>query len=373
MEDRQRLLIEKYLAGTCSEEERRMVDEWMDNWAQRNGPDVIKENDSARIAQLLLNRINGEIAGRERAMRRKIQLRRYAVAASIVFALLLSTVLWLDKKGEVQGDPISYTTVEPGSKSAVLLYSGGKEIDLSSLAEEMSLNNGMKIRSDGSLASLENLENANQRVSELNEVRIPKGGQYQLKLMDGTKVYLNSASRLIFPTRFDSDVRKVKLEGEAYFEVVHNDTPFIVELDGHAVQVLGTEFNVKAYDKKQSYTTLVKGKVMMKLDNGGSQELKPGQQAMTDDKIVLREVDVKHFTSWKEGYFSFDFMNIKEIMNEISRWYDIEYEIRPGVDIKEEIGGTFSRDKSLGELLNYVEKLMDIKITKNGNKVTLTK
>lgn len=371
MKNRQRLLIEKYLAGTCSEEEQQIVEEWMDKWAQSNGPDVITDNDKIKIEQLLLQRINMRIADREIAMRRKIQFRRYAVAASIVFTLLFTTILWLSREPIQEG--AQYTAVQPGSKSAVLLYSGGKEIDLARLEEEMSLNNGMKIRSDGSLASLENLGNADQRGSELNEVRIPKGGQYQLKLMDGTKVYLNSASRLIFPTRFDSDVRKVKLEGEAYFEVTHNDTPFIVELDGHSVQVLGTEFNVKAYDKGQSYTTLVKGKVAMKLDNGSSRALTPGQQAMIHDKIVLREVDVRHFTSWKDGYFSFDFMNVKEIMNEISRWYDIEYEIGPGVDTTEELGGTFSRDKSLAELLNYLEKLMGIKIMKNGNKVILTK
>jgi ferric-dicitrate binding protein FerR (iron transport regulator) len=208
-----------------------------------------------------------------------------------------------------------------------------------------------------------------------NKLFIPRGGQYQLILPDGTKVWLNSETTLTYPTQFSGNERKVKLIGEAYFEVAKNvERPFIVDSEGMDIKVLGTQFNVSSYKgASEISTTLIEGAVEV-IQEKGNIKLVSGQQAYKkegQEGFEKRYVNVDNISSWKDGYFSFDYQTLEEVMANISRWYNIEYDIIGQPKKQERLGGTFSRSKNLNELLIYLEKLVDVKITKTERSVTL--
>jgi len=150
-----------------------------------------------------------------------------------------------------------------------------------------------------------------------------------VELCDGTKVYLNSGTKLEFPSRFDGNVRSVSLKGEAYFEVARNERkPFVVEVDEMKVKVLGTAFNVKSYvDEPGIYTTLVQGSVAILRDGQPEKKIKPGEQAYYNKSVgtlSVSPVDVDEFTAWKDGLFCFKDIALEEILRIVSRWYDLE-------------------------------------------------
>lgn len=195
---------------------------------------------------------------------------------------------------------------------------------------------------------------------------VPRGGKFKIELSDGTKVWLNSESHLKYPTKFKKgDSRKVELlYGEAYFDVSpaskHKGADFRVYNNGQEVQVLGTEFNIKAYkDESETYTTLVEGKVTLNIKNK-KQALAPGQQAIYDfnkNVIVTKMIDIYNETSWKEGVFSFDNKPLQEIMKVLSRWYDVEFTFLKEDTQNEEFIGVLSKNQDIKEILSQIKHL----------------
>lgn len=161
-------------------------------------------------------------------------------------------------------------------------------------------------------------------------LNIPKGKAYQLVLEDGTEVYLNTGSKIVFPNHFANDRRVVEVTGEAYFKVTKDaNRPFIVKTASFSTQVLGTEFNIRAYPQEESSVTLVTGKVLVtSSENGDSQAtLSPGQNATSQGgQIIVKDVDIENYTAWKDGYFFFGEASLDDIMTEISRWYNVRVE-----------------------------------------------
>ena len=208
-----------------------------------------------------------------------------------------------------------------------------------------------------------------------NTISTPRGGQYQLILADGTKVWLNSSSSLRFPSNFTGDERKVTLTGEGYFEVAKNAAmPFKVEVAGkEEVKVLGTHFNINAYeDESNINTTLLEGKVeVTSFANKFSNILSPGQQAKlnTAGQIKINnQVDVEQVVAWKNGVFQFgDEMDIYSVMKQISRWYDLEVTYKGNVS--GDIGGSISRNVTVSKVLNMLEIASELKFEVNGRKV----
>lgn len=164
------------------------------------------------------------------------------------------------------------------------------------------------------------------------QIDVPRGGEFVVTLEDSTRVWLNSESRLIYPARFASDSRRVELEGEAYFEVSKNlEAPFIVESAGQRVKVYGTEFNIRAYPEDGIvYTTLSSGSISLTPTTGGGEVfISPGKQAMFDketSKAAIRNVDIERVTGWRHGRFVFEEQSLRQIMRDLSRWYDFRYE-----------------------------------------------
>ena len=192
---------------------------------------------------------------------------------------------------------------------------------------------------------------------------VPRGTTYRVQLPDGTNVWLNSATSLTYPSEFLGKERKVVLSGEAYFEVAKNQQkPFVIEANDNFIQVLGTHFNVSAYkDDEAVTTTLLEGSVKV-FNQHQTKFLTPGKQAIAKINqaiIDIKQVNTEEVMAWKNGYFVFVDADIKSIMKELARWYNIDVEYKGDIH-QQQIGGTFSKYKKLEELLEYLQTLGEV-------------
>ncbi len=279
----------------------------------------------------------------------------------------------------------------PGGNIATLTLADGRvirlnEMDTGSLADEA----GTRVmKSEDGLIFYEAIGGASEAGEAVyNTINTPKGGEYRIVLPDGTKVWLNAASSLRYPVSFTGDKREVELMGEAYFEVTkakmrragqYISTPFIVKTKTQSVEVLGTHFNINAYDDEgTAKTTLLEGSVKVSLTTSVHREtpyriLKPNEQAAVRSQgggIQVSGVDPAHAIAWKNGYFAFDNDNITEVMNTIARWYDIDVDYEGDISGKV-FGGTISRFESFEKLLETIGLTGTIQFKITGRRVTV--
>jgi len=248
----------------------------------------------------------------------------------------------------------------PGKNIASITLSDGRIIELSQDQKGVVLGEQLKYE-DGTL-----IQKMDDAVMTYATITTPKGGHYQITLSDGTKVWLNADSKLRYPTRFKSDSREVMLEGEAYFDVTTmanngKKIPFMVKTDHHNVEVLGTEFNLKAYpdDLINTQTTLVTGAVSI-LTADEKLALIPGEQGvMSNQGLSKRKVDTSLYTAWKDNKFVFEEMELHEAIKILGRWYDFDFIIDNSVK-PIHLYASINRNKSLKEVLNILES-SDIK------------
>ena len=218
--------------------------------------------------------------------------------------------------------------IKPGKSQAVLTLASGELVELNTKTEGAIIDKRGEIIARGNKNELVyDKENQAEEI-EFNKVTVPRGGEFQLTLSDGTKVWLNSETELKYPVSFSGHERKIFLKGEAFFKVTHNkNKPFIVVSDRQNVQVYGTSFNVKDYlDEEYVQTTLAEGSVkVFDKDSKLSRFIKPGEQAVLgNNNLTVREVDISQYVSWKDGEFIFHHERLEDIMKKISRWYDVE-------------------------------------------------
>lgn len=266
--------------------------------------------------------------------------------------------------------------IEAGTPRAVLLMEQGERIDLSLLAGDTILNKGdVRIRLDSSKSvTYERMAGTPAKI-EYNTIIVPRKGEYQLILADGSKVYLNSESRLRFPTRFEGKERRVYLEGEGYFEVAKDTTkPFIVEAKEVDVRVLGTSFNVSAYVAEQAIrTTLVSGKVRVgdRL-TGKGEVILPGQQAeWKDGTFTTKEVDTSIYTAWIDGKFYFEGATLEEITVQLERWYDIDFFFTSEKVKHFAFAGVINKEYTANQIFAIIEKTTRVRFNVNGRIVTV--
>jgi ferric-dicitrate binding protein FerR (iron transport regulator) len=253
----------------------------------------------------------------------------------------------------------------PGRDAATLTLADGRTIVLDSASGTISQQGGATvINLNGQVSYAKTGSRAEQPAVVYNTITTARGNQYQLILADGSKVWLNSASSLRFPTRFTGNSREVELEGEGYFEVAKNAAkPFHVKTITQDIEVLGTHFNVNAYkDEETVKTTLLEGRVKVVSDqwsvaSGKTAILQPGEQAVLGSNSLFtinHSPDLDKVMAWKNGWLDFDSCDIKTIMRQISRWYDVDirYEIKPG---NETYGGRISRNLNLSNILKMLE------------------
>ena len=303
-------------------------------------------------------------------------------AALFILPLGVALVLWQGMKNEPVGVHRQFSAVSrPGGERAILKLYDGKTVMLDSTMKSSLIAHeaNVRIEMDSNhllrYSSHDSIGMAN--VNKNNELIIPKGGEYQVMLADGTKVWLNSASRLIYPQSFMGKERRVVLSGEAFFDVAHDaERPFIVETSRMNVKVLGTRFNVNDYDDNEEVsTTLVNGSV--EIVSGGQQafRLVPGEQAYgKENELEKREVNVRLYTSWIDGKFLFNNTELEEIAKQISRWYDVEF-VFDDEEIKDyKFSGFIPRYESITNLFEILEKSANVSfVRKEYKKVIIIK
>ena len=301
-------------------------------------------------------------------------------AALFILPLGGALVLWQGMKNEPVGVHRQFSAVSrPGGERAILKLYDGKTVMLDSTMKssliaheanvriEMDSNHLLRYSSCDSIG----ITDANKN----NELIIPKGGEYQVMLADGTKVWLNSASRLIYPQSFMGKERRVVLSGEAFFDVAHDaERPFIVETSRMNVKVLGTRFNVNDYDDNEEVsTTLVNGSV--EIVSGGQQafRLVPGEQAYgKENELEKREVNVRLYTSWIDGKFLFNNTELEEIAKQISRWYDVEIFFSNESVKKVRFTGAIVKFKPLDDLVRMIESTSQVRFSVKGKTIVIS-
>ncbi|AXP82048.1 fec operon regulator FecR [Mariniflexile rhizosphaerae] len=287
---------------------------------------------------------------------------KYAAAASIVVLLSLSYLAINNiKQANTHPPVIVNTTIKAGTDKAILTLGDGSEVNLDTETPYQSKN----IHSNGKQITYKPKTDSGTAEITYNYLTIPRGGQFFVQLSDGTKVWLNSESRLKYPVTFtDGENRLVELlYGEAYFEVSpsteHKGSHFKVLTQGQEIEVLGTEFNLKAYrDEPNIYTTLVEGKVTVSTTNI-KKTLTPNQQLDFDpvnQRTTISRVNVYNVISWKKGIFSFKSMTLKEIAKVLSRWYDVEVKFDNPALKEVRFNGVLGKDQDLEGILKNIQK-----------------
>ncbi|MDO5968470.1 FecR family protein [Flavivirga aquimarina] len=287
----------------------------------------------------------------------------YGIAASIVLLISIGLVVFnkTNQGSHIEAPIVVNNNIETGKNKAILTLEDDSEVTLEkgiSYHTDHVTSNGEGVIYQPAGQAGNNKDASKGMV--YNTLTVPRGGQFYILLSDGTKVWLNSESKLKYPVSFNKgDTREVELiHGEAYFDVSpsteHEGAKFKVSHKGQEVEVLGTEFNVKAYkDEASIYTTLVEGKVAVS-SASAKETLMPNQQSnlsLKTNNISITEVDVYNEVSWKEGVFSFESMPLKDIMKVLSRWYDMDVTIENNVQKEERFIGTFNKSNSIEDIL----------------------
>ncbi|HVU55788.1 MAG TPA: FecR family protein [Puia sp.] len=372
-QERIHYLLKRYADNSASTEE---VEEMLTLLQTAGGEEALKdmvaeiwnEGDEAPLSEKDWDRmwsvVDQEMDVRSRPVR---MLRVWGrVAAALLLFVGAGAVYWkLAGREKKAAAPIAARGVrkdiKPGGNKAMLTLANGSTIVLDNAHDGVLAQQGgtnvLKLNA-GALAY--NTEGKDNEAVMYNTIATPNGGQYQVLLPDGSKVWLNAASSLKFPTRFEGKERSVELTGEAYFEVAKNNSmPFRVKLpeNGMDVQVLGTEFDVMAYANEQSSnTTLVSGKVNVVSQNA-VRALEPGKQAMLDNQtkaMRVADANVEQVVAWKNGQFRFKETGIRELMRQVERWYNVQvvYETE-GKD--QDFTGVVSRNQPVSALLQMLE------------------
>ncbi|MBS7197939.1 MAG: DUF4974 domain-containing protein [Bacteroidales bacterium] len=368
------------LKGWIEEKEsnREYFRQWKKIWNMTNGP-TLSVTRKQQEKERFLKSIHQSYAGQVR--KRRI-IHYWPVAVSVVLLVGVFVGFALNEWSQMKADQgIAQTErIVPGVKAELILSTGERVC----LAQRSEFIEGMKesgIRND-SLAGL-NYVGAKIQGKEIGEeivyntMQIPVGGFYQLKLADGTKVWLNSLTQLRFPVTFAGEERKVYLTGEAYFEVARDSVhPFIVATDeGMEVKVYGTEFNVDTYRKGTVKTTLVNGKVGIRVSATGEEvRLSPNQMALftkATQSIQVENVDPYGAVAWKDGKFVFEDEPIEEIMERLSRWYDVKVFYANERIKKHTFTGIITRFADISDVLHLMEETAAVEFRIQGDTITV--
>jgi transmembrane sensor len=362
-------LFKKYHEGTCTEEEKALLEAW---YLQFNEYDL---DISPKRIKAIGNRVFRELPGNHPTF---LKIGLILTTAAIIIGLLVAITL---KFVFQQTHPLNIPAIQdiaPGKNIATLTLSNGQKVNLNNAGNgQVAIQAGVKIIKAGS-GQITYVAGAvrNAVDIELNNISTPRGGQWQVTLPDGSKVWLNSSSSLSYPAKFHGQKRRiVELSGEAYFEIAKNKThPFIVKTDKQSVEVLGTHFNINSYpDEPSVKTTLAEGRVRVSDLTGKTKVLVPGQQAiLKNGTLTVGDANVEEALAWKNGYFRFNDESIQSIMRKLSRWYNIE--VQYGEDIYTEgLNGKVSRFKNISQVLRALEATKTVHFKIEGRRVTVMK
>ena len=354
-------LLTKYLDGQCNAAETAELYAWLQASGSHRAllKTMQKEFQNAFSSQ---QEIPAEISDRietkllqsitETKPHTKIRTLWYYAAASIAAAVILFFILKQPAPQLTTAPAIAAASIAPGTNKAVLTLANGATVILDSAGNQVISQGATTVLQKN--GQLQYASKASDDAVVYNTLSVPRGGQFNIILPDGSHVWLNAASSLRYPTAFKGKDRRVDITGQGYFEVTPNaKQPFIVQVNDMEVQVLGTSFDVMAYsDEKSVNTTLINGAVKV-----NDKRLLPGQQALMDPStgnITIREADVDQVIAWKTGFFEFDNARLSDILRQLARWYDIDISYNKTAN-ERLLGGRISRSLPLSDILHMLE------------------
>ncbi|MGF6850791.1 transmembrane sensor [Chitinophaga sp. W3I9] len=384
-------LLDKYLTGRMTEQEWKIFSQMLKEPENESQLEAIIDTElkehalegepDNKVLEGIKNHLQQHIkADGKRRPTFSLYLKRMAAAA--VFALALAGVgyWWFVLKTPLKNEvaqanvPDKNIPIPPGSNKAVLKLGNGTEVMLDSLTEGMLLQQGQaKIIKSGNGQVSYKITGTTPAEIVYNTITTPRGGQYQLTLADGTKVWLNASSSLRYPSNFSGKERRVELTGEGYFEVARNGSmPFHVKVNSIDVEVLGTHFNINSYkDESVIRTTLLEGSVKVTSGKQASR-LKPGQEAsvITNGDIKLQDdVNTEEVIAWKNGMFQFKAADIETVLRQAARWYDIQIEYKGGISAR--FSGQISRSANAEQLFKILELTNKVRFEIHGKNIVV--
>ena len=382
------VLIYRYIAGTLTPDDRDELDRWIEESAEnRDFFHQVTDHSELRHWYEVKRMVNSERAAEEMIMRiermnRPARRRRMMTAAACVAALMAVAIGFIyrpsllrnEEMPEAQAKALTAKDIRHGMIKATLTSADGRQICLSDTTIHSAKNLAMSIQSQHKGTDAEQAE-----VKEMC-LEVPRGGEFKIMLDDSTVVWLNADTRLYYPETFAAGERRVKISGEAYFEVRKDPSrPFYVESEGQEVRVYGTRFNIRAYaDDSATYTTLESGSIAITPGRGSSSEMfiRPGSQAILDRSDVSLEIKTVNsdiVTSWRNGYFVFENQTLLNIMRDLSRWYNFDFEIESEELENEIFMGSFPRDTDFPTAITILQNCGEIAFAVTGGKVIVTK
>jgi transmembrane sensor len=370
-------LINLYLKGTCTPAQKEQVEKWYEEHQFTemefyNHDEGLIADSAQRSLTILKQKI---LSGQPESIK---SIRLLYIAAAVVL-LLLSVGLMVYKNFSTSTGNYYVNDIAPGKNKAILKLADGSNIVLDNAANgNLATRSGIRITKtkDGQLVFSTNAASDRKIVpsnGHTNTITTPRGGQYQVELPDGTVVWLNAASSLQFPESFQaSQQRRVTLTGEAYFQVARDTKrPFIVHTDEQDVKVLGTRFNINSYKEENSVkTTLLEGSVELSFSKHHL-VLKPGEQAVrTGEDLQIHAVDTDDAIAWKNGKLKFSNENIRDLMRQIARWYDVEV-VYEGNMTNKDFSGSVSRYENVSKILDVLESTNTVHFKVEGRRITV--
>lgn len=364
-------LVDKYLDKVASKEEIDDVEAYYTLFSE--APDVLEtiaEFDLTVTAQRLKNRISEKIRDEENKSKPTQDIKvkplwyRFAGVAIVLLAIGAGFYFYTSRTSSSDVKNLEVTNeISPGVNKATLTLADGKKLELKD-----------------AVYTVAPAATQNRGKVSYNILSTPRGGQYQIKLPDGSRIWLNSETIVKFPVNFDAGAdRIIELQGEAYFEVAKMEStghllPFIVETRHQRITVLGTHFNVNSYENEDfTKTTLLEGSVRVNGNSGSEVVLKPNEQAALSAKgIQVIQVDTDQVIAWKNGKFDFVSEDIESIMRKIARWYDVEVIYKDELPNKQ-FSGSFSRFEDVSSVLRTIERTNTVHFKIEGRRILVMK
>ncbi len=378
-------LIFRHFTDSLSVEEREELERWSD--ADRTHrqllEDISRKNfyTEKQVEDQVFNHVAAfqkVLDRRQQNLKRKRLWQRWtAVAAVGVVAVGISFFFLSQSLGDkVVARQEVVVELPAGSSRAVLTLADGQRMELAGrMADSVLVEDGVRLNAGGERLTYSQ-ESPVDLSTAYHTLEIPRKGEFQLMLADGTKVWINSESLIKYPVAFKGKERRVYLEGEAYFEVSKNENmPFVVDMGKAAVQVLGTSFNARAYrDENNVYATLAEGKIRLETP-GRSMYLAPDEQGIVDltsGNISKKKVDIQLYVSWKDGRFAFQQQTLEDMMNTLSRWYDIQVFFESEALRQVTFTGNLKRYDGFNKIIELLEMTGMAHFKVEGNKVFIS-
>lgn len=380
-------LIARYLCNSLTAEEEQTLMEWVNaSPANRELFDTVCSEDNwARYAkqasQFDVGQAKQELRRRLLRQKRKMvwqKVFRYAAILLIPAAMVTVAIYYVSDKEIIAPatTPVAVMPqvqpILPGGQKARLQLSTGDVVDLEQKKNlDVEETDGTSIKVINNRVNYQEVVYKENPAQLYNTLVVPRGGEYSVRLSDATVVHLNAMSTLRYPVQFSNDERVVELQGEAFFDVQRSGIPFIVKTPRATVEVLGTTFNISAYEGESTCATLVEGKIKISTDTE-SLVLRPSQQAVIqqhEENILVSEVDANFYSSWYQGKIYFRDASLKEIMKVLSRWYNIQVAYGDSRVGEQRFGCYVNRHKEITPLLRHLERTGKVRIVQRENKI----